>query len=122
MNQAAKQARSSASRVQSDLANGLQSAQDAGAHEFENLVSDVEELVSRVADVADPEVARVRTKVKDALASARKAISGGAGNVTRQARQVAGGTAEFVQGSPWQAIGIAAVVGVTVGYFAGRRP
>jgi ElaB/YqjD/DUF883 family membrane-anchored ribosome-binding protein len=119
--QAANQARSSASRVKNDLANGAQNVKDTAAGEFENLVSDVEELVTRVADVTDPEIARIRTKVQEAVTSARDAITSGAGRVRRQARQVAGGTDDFVNGSPWQALGIAALVGVAVGYLAGRR-
>jgi ElaB/YqjD/DUF883 family membrane-anchored ribosome-binding protein len=121
LSQSANQARATASRAASDLANGARSAQDAGAHEFENLVADVEELVTRVADVTDPEIARIRTKVKDALVSAREAISSSADSVTRQARQVAGGTVQYVRGNPWQAVGLAAMVGITVGYFASRR-
>ena len=39
----------------------------------------------------------------------------------QQARQVAGTADDYVRASPWQALGVAALVGAAFGYLAGRR-
>ena len=59
--------------------------------------------------------------VKGALSSAREAIATGTDTVRRRAQQVAGSTDEFVRLKPWQAVGVAVLVGMSVGYLAGRR-
>jgi ElaB/YqjD/DUF883 family membrane-anchored ribosome-binding protein len=121
-NNASDQARAGGSRVKNDIANGARKVKDSAGGEFKNLISDVEDLVTRVADVKDPDIARIRDKVTDAIASARDAISSRADSLRRQATDAASTTDDFVRDSPWQAIGIAALVGVAVGYLAGRRP
>ena len=89
--------------------------------EFKNLMADVEELVSRIADVKDADVACLRAKVQDALASAKESLATGADELKRRARATAGGADDYVRSSPWQAIGIAALAGLVIGYLASRR-
>ena len=43
----------------------------AGSQEVRDLIADVEELVGRVAEVADPEMARLRAKVEQAISLAK---------------------------------------------------
>ena len=105
----------------SDLSNGARRVKDAASGEIKNLMADVEDLVSRVADVKDPDVARIRDKVQATLASTRDSLLSGAETVRRQARQVAATTDDYVRTSPWQALGIAAIAGVALGYVIGRR-
>jgi len=54
--------------------------------EVSNLVADVQDLLSRLAHVADPEVARVRARVEQALATAKRALADGTDRVQRQAK------------------------------------
>ena len=105
----------------SDVSNGARRVKDAVSGEIKNLMADVEDLVSRVVDVKDPDLARIRDKVQAALASTRDSMLTGAEAVRRQARQVAETTDDYVRTSPWQALGIAAVAGVALGYVIGRR-
>ena len=107
--------------ARSDPSNGAQRVKDAASGEIKNLMADVEDLVSRVADVRDPDLARIRAKVQAALASTRDSLLTGAETVRRQARQVAQTTDDYVRASPWQALGIAAVAGAALGYVIGRR-
>ncbi|NJO23233.1 MAG: DUF883 domain-containing protein [Sphingomonadales bacterium] len=89
--------------------------------EFSNLIADVEDLVKKVANVGDAEVARVRARVEKTLANAKAAAVNGASTVKGYARHATVATDEYVHESPWTAVGLAAAVGVLIGFFASRR-
>lgn len=107
--------------LKSGPGNGARRLKDAATGEVHNLIADVEDLVSRVADVQDPDIVRIRNKVRAALVSTRDAVVSGAATVQRQARQAAATTDDYVRSSPWQALGMAALAGAAIGYIAGRR-
>jgi ElaB/YqjD/DUF883 family membrane-anchored ribosome-binding protein len=72
-------------------------------------------------DVDSPDIARVRAKVKIALVAAKSAVSDTAAQLRSQAQQVGRRTDGFVRDNPWAVVGIAAVVGLAVGFLASRR-
>ena len=117
--------RNSKQRIKNDFAEGARNVKDTASDEFKNFVTDVEEVVKRVANVSDADVARVREKVQAAIASTKSGIAYSAENLKRQAKQAAEYTDDYVRESPWQAIGIgaalAAVLGLSIGFFAARR-
>jgi len=115
------QARNGARKIKDDLAERVRSVKDSATGEFKSFIDDVEEIVSRVADVNDPEVARLRDRLRDSMGSMKEALSDGADRVRQQAREVAGGADDYVRENPWQALGIAALVGVAIGFLASRR-
>jgi len=92
-----------------------------GNQEVKNLIADVEDLVSRVGEAADPEIARVRANVQSALATAKQAIADGADQVQRQAKDALQAGDRYVREQPWQAIGVAALAGLAVGFLVSRR-
>lgn len=92
-----------------------------GNQEVKNLIADVEDLVSRVGEAADPEIARVRANVQTALATAKQAIADGADEVQRQAKDALQAGDRYVREQPWQAIGVAALAGLAVGFLVSRR-
>jgi ElaB/YqjD/DUF883 family membrane-anchored ribosome-binding protein len=114
-------AQSAGSRLKSDLANGAKDLKDTASGEIRNLMADVEDLVTRVAGVKDPDIALVRSKVLKTLDAARTSMSASAGRVREHAIKVAGTTNDFVRENPWQLLGIAALLGAAVGYLARRR-
>lgn len=90
--------------------------------EWRNLVADVEDLVKKVAHVDDEEIARIRSKVEDTLAKAKTSTTQGLAVVRERAEDVSEATDEYVHDNPWQSIGIAAAVGIIIGFVvAGRR-
>jgi ElaB/YqjD/DUF883 family membrane-anchored ribosome-binding protein len=89
--------------------------------EVSNLVADVQDLLSRLAHVADPEVARVRARVEQALATAKRALADGTDRVQRQAKNAVSVGDLYVRDNPWQAVGIAAAAGFVVGVLVARR-
>lgn len=86
-----------------------------------DFLDNVDDLTKAIKDVQTPEIARVRAKVKIALAAAKSALSDGAAQVRGQAQQVSKTTDSYVRGNPWQVVGIAAVVGIALGMLMTRR-
>ena len=115
------QAQNGARNLKEDIAERAARLKDSASGEFRNLIDDVEDLISRVADVKDPEIARIRDKVKAAVSTTREALNDGADKVRRSAQQMAGGTDDYVRENPWQALGIAALVGIAIGFLASSR-
>jgi ElaB/YqjD/DUF883 family membrane-anchored ribosome-binding protein len=106
----------------------MQSISDTarGASEYANgqvnsFLDNVEDLTKALKDIDTPDIAKVRAKVKIALAAAKSAVSDTASQLRDQAQQVGKRTDTFVRDNPWQVIGIAALVGLAVGIFASRR-
>jgi ElaB/YqjD/DUF883 family membrane-anchored ribosome-binding protein len=102
---------SDAARRAGDYANG----------QVKTFLDNVEDLTKALKDVDTPDVARVRAKLKMALAAAKSAMSDTAEQISGQAQLVSKRTDSFVRDNPWQVIGIAALVGLAVGIFASRR-
>jgi len=94
---------------------------EAGRDEWHRLVADVEDLVKKVANVDDAEIAEIRSKVESTLAEAKTSAGAGIAAVRGHAEEATEATDEYVRENPWAAIGIAAAVGIIIGFVAGRR-
>ena len=97
------------------------SARDYANGEINSFIENVEDLTDALKNVDTPEIARVKAKVKIALAAAKSALSDGAAQVRSQAREVSRTTDRYVRDNPWQVVGIAALIGIAVGILATRR-
>lgn len=95
--------------------------ESARGAEWRNLVADVEDLVKKVANVDDAEIAKIRGKVEETLAKAKTTAGEGAAAVRARAGEATEATDEYVHENPWAAIGIAAAIGIVIGFVAGRR-
>ena len=89
--------------------------------EWKNLVADVEDLVKKVAHVDDEEIAEIRAKVEDTLQKAKGTATQSIAAVRERAGDVSEATDEYVHENPWAVVGIAAAVGIVIGFIAGRR-
>lgn len=101
-----------------------EAAQHAGAaagDEVQNLIADVEDLMARVGDATDPEIRRLRAKVAAAITTAKKSIADGVEQIQGQANQAIEASDRYVRNQPWEAIGIAALAGLAVGFLVARR-
>jgi len=92
-----------------------------GNGDISDFLEHVEDLTKALKDVETPEIARVRAKVKIALAAAQSALSDGAAQVRGHARRVSSHTDRYVRDNPWQVVGIAAAVGIALGMLMSRR-
>jgi ElaB/YqjD/DUF883 family membrane-anchored ribosome-binding protein len=118
---AAANARASGRRVREDLGEGFDSVKSAASGEIKNLIADVEELMARISDLKDADVVRMRGKVQRAVEATKQSVADGAFNLRRRAQAAASTADDYVRDSPWQAVGIAALVGAVVGILATRR-
>jgi ElaB/YqjD/DUF883 family membrane-anchored ribosome-binding protein len=94
---------------------------DAAGAEMSTLTADVQDLLGRLAHVADPEIARLRIKVGRALTSTKRVLADGTDQVQRHAKNAMAAGDGYVREQPWQAVGIAAAAGLLVGFLVGRR-
>jgi ElaB/YqjD/DUF883 family membrane-anchored ribosome-binding protein len=120
-NDAAAEARASGRRLRDDLGEGFDNVKSAASGEIKNLIADVEELMARISDLKDADVVRVRGKVQRAVDATKQSLADSAVKLRARARQAASSTDDYVRDSPWQAVGIAALVGAVVGILATRR-
>jgi ElaB/YqjD/DUF883 family membrane-anchored ribosome-binding protein len=117
----ADQARAAGRRLKDDINDRVSDIKTATSSEIKSLIADVEDLVAKIADLNDADVIKVRSKVQNAIASAKESIADSADTLRQQAQRVAGTADDFVHDSPWLAVGIAALVGVLIGLVAARR-
>lgn len=89
--------------------------------EWQNLVADVEDLIKKVANIGDVEIARVRERAQKTLAAAKQTAASGARNARVRAHDASVATDAYVREQPWTAVGVAAALGVLIGFIAARR-
>jgi ElaB/YqjD/DUF883 family membrane-anchored ribosome-binding protein len=117
----AEQARASGRRIKDDLSDGISDIKTAASSEIKRLIADVEDLMVRIADLKDTDVVRVRNRVQRAVDATKQSLADGADAIRQHAQSAAGTADDFVRDSPWQAVGIAALVGAVVAILATRR-
>jgi len=115
------QAQAAGRRIVNDLSDGVSGVKSAATAEIKSLIADVEDLVAKIADLKDADVAKIRNKVMRAVDNAKESLADSADTVRRQAQRAAATADDYVHDSPWQAVGIAALVGAVVGILATRR-
>jgi len=99
----------------------LKSVPDTASEPFKDLFSGVEDLLKRIADIDSPEIQKMRAKVRVALIAAQSAAQDGATHVRKRARAAAQVTDEYVRDYPWRALGLGALVGLSIGMVALRK-
>src|SRR3984957_4338816 len=117
----ADQARATGRRLKNDLSEGVNDIKAAATGEIKSLIADVEDLMARIADLKDADVVRVRGKVQRAVDATKQSLADGAEVIRQRAQDVASTADDYVRDRPWQAVGIAALVGAVVGILATRR-
>jgi ElaB protein len=80
-----------------------------------DLTDSVDDLLERISELKSPEIQKIRTKVQIALAAAQSAWRDTANYASRQAMQTLRRPGEYIQESPWRALGIATLLGLGVG-------
>lgn len=117
----ADEARAAGRRLVNDLSDGAGNVKSVASDEIRSLIADVEDLVARISDLKDEDVARVRNRVMRAVGDAKESLVGSADRVRRQTQRIAATADDYVHDNPWQAVGLAALVGAVVGIIASRR-
>jgi len=99
----------------------MQVAKDKLVEDFEAVVSDAEELLRATANQTGERVTAARARIEESLRDAKKKLAELQDNLVEQTRAAARRTDELVHEHPWQAVGVAAAVGLLLGMLISRR-
>ena len=89
--------------------------------EFKSLMADAEALIKATEDHPGEAISSIRNKALETLAGAKESLSGVEGKLLDKAKKAADGADDFVHRNPWEAVGVAAGLGLLIGLFIGRR-
>jgi ElaB/YqjD/DUF883 family membrane-anchored ribosome-binding protein len=89
--------------------------------DFKALMADAEDLIKATASHEEGALSAIRSKALETLNSAKESLSSVEGTLTEKAKVVAEGADEFVHRNPWEAVGVAAGLGLLIGLFIRRR-
>jgi ElaB/YqjD/DUF883 family membrane-anchored ribosome-binding protein len=98
-----------------DLRRRAGNVKDYASDEMRAFFADVEDLVKRVGNVSDADVARARAKVVGTLANVRRLANDTSDSLRERARAAVSEADDYVRDRPWTAIGLAAAIGLIVG-------
>ncbi len=85
------------------------------------VVGDAEELLKATAGQAGEKVAAARARAQASVDAARVRMAAVGARVGERSREAAKATDEYVHQNPWSSIGIAAGLGVLMGFLIGRK-
>jgi ElaB/YqjD/DUF883 family membrane-anchored ribosome-binding protein len=89
--------------------------------DLQTVVADAEALLKATANQAGEKVQEARAKAEQSLGAARERLTDMKDSALDQARELVDNGEEYVRENPWQSIGIAAGVGVLIGFLLSRR-
>lgn len=90
-------------------------------HDFKAVVADAEALLKATAGQSGEALAAARARAGESLAAAKAKMGEAEAALVGKTKAAAKATDEYVHVHPWQAIGIAASVGMVIGLLIGRR-
>lgn len=90
-------------------------------HDLKIVVEDAEALLQATAAQTGERVETIRSRARESLQQAKARLAEAEGQAREQVREVAGSTDEYVHENPWQAVGVAAGVGLLLGLLISRR-
>jgi ElaB/YqjD/DUF883 family membrane-anchored ribosome-binding protein len=89
--------------------------------DFQAVVRDAEALLKATTGVAGEKVQEVRSRAEETVKQAQASIEAIQDEAIQRAKEVAGAADSYVRENPWQAIGVAAGVGLVLGFLLSRR-
>ena len=85
------------------------------------VVSDAEEILRATAGVAGEKMVDLREQIADRLHDAKMRLADAEAALVDKTKAAVRATDDYVNDNPWQAVGIAAGVGLLLGIIIGRR-
>lgn len=85
------------------------------------VVADAEELLKATANQTGDRIAAARAKAGESLQVAKERLADAQASVVEKVRVAATTTDDYVHENPWQAVGVAAAVGLVLGALISRR-
>lgn len=88
---------------------------------FKDALADAEALVKATAELSGEHLSEVRERARESLRAVKARINETQDALSFRARVAANATDTFVRDSPWEAIAVAAGLGVLLGVLLARR-
>lgn len=89
--------------------------------DLQTVIRDAEGLLRATAAQGGEKIQEVRTRAEESVRQAKDRLAGIEKETIERAQALAGDANEFVRNNPWQAVGIAAGIGVLLGLLLSRR-
>ncbi|MDP2144750.1 MAG: DUF883 family protein [Gallionella sp.] len=89
--------------------------------DFKVVVADAEALLKATANQGGEQLIALRAKAESSLKVAKARMADAQAELLVRTKAAAKATDVYVHNNPWQAIGVAAGVGVVIGLLIGRR-
>jgi ElaB/YqjD/DUF883 family membrane-anchored ribosome-binding protein len=89
--------------------------------DLQAVVRDAEALLKATAGLAGDKVHEVRTRAEETIKQARSRIDSVEDDALRRAKELASSADGYVRENPWQAIGVAAGIGLLLGLVLSKR-
>lgn len=89
--------------------------------DFRSIMEDIDALMGATKDQAGGDAAALRARILDRLEGAKERVLDAQHEAIERAKKAAGATDDYVHDHPWQAVGVAAAIGLVIGMLIGRR-
>ena len=93
----------------------------AARTEFNNILSDLQDLGARAAKASGRELAVLRGQMSDKLGLAKEKMSALSSDATAATKKGIDVTGQAIQGRPFESVAIAALAGFVIGFLVSRR-
>ncbi|CAG0124213.1 putative protein YqjD [Rhodocyclaceae bacterium] len=99
----------------------VNTSKDKLVEDLRMVVADAEELLKATASQTGERIAAARARAGESLQVAKARLDDAQAAVVERTKVAARATDDYVHDNPWQAIGIAATVGLILGALISRR-
>ena len=103
------------------MAADSESARARLIEDFAAVLAEAEEMLKRAAGETGDKARDLRSQVESKLLTAKLRLQELEGQAVEHAKAAARATDDYVHANPWQAIGVAAAVGLLLGLVISRR-
>ncbi len=105
----------------SEVADMSNSSKQKLVSDMKVVVSDAEEILRATAGIAGEKMVDLRERIGERLQEAKLRIADAEAALVDRTKAAAHAADDYVNENPWQAVGIAAGVGLLLGLVIGRR-
>ena len=99
----------------------MEATRDELLSEFKALIGDAEALLKATTDQAGETITAVRQRIEQRLEEGKKSVAEAEALLLEKSKEAAKSADVYVRENPWNAVGIAAGVGLVVGLLVARK-
>lgn len=103
------------------MATDTQAARERLINDFKTVINDTEALLEATASQTGEKIGAVRERAEQSLREARRKLQAMESDLMVQTKAAVKATDDLVHENPWQAVALAATVGLLLGLLSGRR-